>query len=462
MPWLADDRDTIAAIATPRGVGGIGVIRVSGPGAVACVRVVFCPSRHAAYTPTRSHSITHGHLTCAATGAVIDEALVSYYREPNTYTGEQMLEVSVHGGPVVLAEALAAVCDAGARVAEPGEFTRRAFLNGRIDLAQAEAVADVIHAKTRHGRRAATAQLDGVLSRRLGALRDALLTVLTEVEAHIDFPDDDLEFEPAASVATRIDGIAAGVAELAADGARGTYVRDGVDVAIVGKPNVGKSSLLNALLDDDRAIVTATPGTTRDVVEGHVDMRGIPVRLADTAGIRDVDDDDVEREGVARSRRRAQGADVVVGVLDLSRPLGDDDRETLALLGPGASVTVANKSDLDRAWEPRELLDPHAVVVSATSGAGLPGLIDAIAEAVSGPGSEDAEPPAVTNARHVEALRHASDSLGHASRTAWGSLPPELIAVDLRGALNALGLVLGDTATDDILDRIFSQFCIGK
>ncbi|MEO2002640.1 MAG: tRNA uridine-5-carboxymethylaminomethyl(34) synthesis GTPase MnmE [Candidatus Poribacteria bacterium] len=461
MPWLADDSDTIAAISTPRGVGGIGVVRVSGPTALSCVQAMFRPSRRPDYLPTRTHAITHGHVISPSSGHVIDEVLVSYYREPRTYTGEQMLEVSVHGGPVVLAEVLAVACECGARVAEPGEFTRRAFLNGRMDLAQAEAVADVIHAKTRHGRRAATAQLDGALSRTLGRLRDDLLSVLAEVEAHVDFPDDELDFEPSTAVATRIDRIAAGVAELAAAGARGTFVRDGIDVVIVGKPNVGKSSLLNAMLRDDRAIVTSTPGTTRDVVEGHVDMRGIPVRLADTAGIRDVHDD-VEREGVERSRRRAASADVVVGVLDLSRPVGEDDREILALLAGRTSVAVANKADLSPLWRPKDVLGGHAIEVSAMSREGLPKLIDAIADAAAGPDSDDAEPPAVTNARHVEALRHAVGSLAHASRTAWEDMPPELIAVDLRGALNALGLILGETVTDDILDRIFSQFCIGK
>ncbi|MBT3267036.1 tRNA uridine-5-carboxymethylaminomethyl(34) synthesis GTPase MnmE [Candidatus Poribacteria bacterium] len=461
MPWLADDTDTIAAIATPRGVGGIGVIRVSGSYALACVRAVFRPSRSATYTPTRSHAITHGHVIAPSTRTVIDEALVSYYREPTTYTGEEMLEVSVHGGPVVLDETLAAVCEAGARIANPGEFTQRAFLNGRMDLAQAEAVADIIHAKTRHGRRAATAQLDGALSRRLGGLRDRLVDILAEVEAHVDFPEDDLDFEPAAAVASAIDGVAAGVGELLAEGARGQNVRDGIDVAIVGKPNVGKSSLLNALLKDDRAIVTATPGTTRDVVEGHVDMCGVPVRLADTAGMRDTNDE-IEREGVTRSRRRAEHADVVVGVLDLSQPVEAEDREILALLAARVRILVANKADLVRAWEPEEALGDGVVVVSATLGDGLPKLVTAIASAAAGPDAQTSEPPAVTNARHVEALRHAAESLGHARRTAFEGLPPELIAVDLRGALNAVGLILGDTATEDVLERIFSQFCIGK
>lgn len=461
MPWLANDTDTIAAIATPRGVGGIGVIRVSGSGALACVQAAFRPSRRATYAPTRSHAITHGHLLAPSTGAVIDEALVSYYREPRTYTGEQMLEVAVHGGPVVLDEALAAVCEAGARIANPGEFTQRAFLNGRMDLAQAEAVADIIHAKTRHARRAATAQLDGALSRRLGSLRETLLDLLVEVEAHIDFPEDDLGFEPSEAVAAAIGAVATGVSELVAEGARGRYVRDGIDVAIVGKPNVGKSSLLNALLKDDRAIVAATPGTTRDVVEGHVDMCGVPVRLADTAGMRDTDDE-IEREGVARSRRRAESADVIVGVLDMSRPVEGEDREILALVAGRSGILAANKADLAPAWRPEETMAGSVVVVSATRGDGLPDLVAAIAAAAAGPDSQSAEPPAVTNARHVEALRHAEESLGHAQRTASEALPPELIAVDLRGALNALGLIVGDTATEDVLERIFSQFCIGK
>ena len=434
MAWLVDDADTIAAIATPRGVGGIGVIRVSGPDALTCVQAVFRPSRHASYAPARSHAMTHGHVVSPASSEAIDEALVAYFRAPTTYTGEEMLELSLHGGPVVLDEALAAICAAGARVASPGEFTQRAFLNGKMDLAQAEAVADIIHAKTRHSRRAATAQLSGSLSNRLNALRDQLVGILAEVEAHVDFPEDDLDFVPSRSIASAIGDVASAVDELAAAGARGAAVREGVDVVIVGRPNVGKSSLLNALLDDDRAIVTATPGTTRDAIEGHVDMRGIPVRLTDTAGVRDTDDE-IEQEGVARSRRRAEGADVVVAVLDLSTALVDDDREILGLAGDGARVVVANKADLPRAWTVADALDARA---------------------------NEGEPPAVTNARHVQALRAASEALDHARRTAADDMPPELVAVDLRGALHAVGLILGESATDDILDRIFSQFCIGK
>jgi tRNA modification GTPase len=461
MAWLVDDEDTIAAIATPRGVGGIGVIRVSGPDALACVQAVFRPSRHDTYAPRRSHAMTHGHVVSPSSGEAVDEALVAYYRSPTTYTGEEMLELSLHGGPVVLDEALALVCEAGARVANPGEFTQRAFLNGKMDLAQAEAVADVIHAKTRFSRRAATAQLAGSLSRNLDALREQLIGILAEVEAHVDFPEDDLDFQPSQSVADAIASVVTAVDDLAAAGARGAAVREGVDVVIVGRPNAGKSSLLNALLDDDRAIVTAIPGTTRDAIEGHVDMRGIPVRLTDTAGVRDTDDE-IEREGVATSRRRAAGADVVVGVLDTAAPLEDDDRAILALTEGRASVVVANKADLPPAWDPDEALRARAIVASATTRAGLGDVVHAIVDAAAGEAADDGEPPAVTNARHVQALRAAAEALAHARRTAADGLPPELIAVDLRGALNAFGLILGESATEDVLERIFSQFCIGK
>ena len=470
MPQPASHIDTIAAIATPRGVGGIGIIRVSGPAALASVQQFFRPSNATRYEPKHSHVLTHGHILDNDDRTVLDEVLVAYFRAPRTYTGEEMVEISAHGGDVVLRAVMARLDLTGTRLANPGEFTQRAFLNGRIDLAQAEAVADVIHAKTESSLRAATAQLTGVLSASVHEIRDNLVRLLAEVEAAIDFPDEDLDLASIRDQSARAIDLHANVANLVAAAKRGSHLRDGFDVVLVGKPNVGKSSLLNALLKSDRAIVTDIPGTTRDVIEDYVDMRGVPVRIADTAGIREATDA-VEREGVARSHRRVKTADLLLVVLDTSRPLDHEDLDLLAKTADHPRMFLLNKSDLPTAWQrtgvPNHLpKDVPAFHVSAKTGAGLDSLTQAIAATAMGGQARDegfdVELPLVTNLRHAAALRDAERALGSACASLEDAVSPELTALDLRGALDALGLIVGDTATEDILDEIFSRFCIGK
>lgn len=466
MALLRSDTDTIAAIATPRGEGGIGIIRISGKEALRIAQRLFYPSRHPTYQPKRSHTLTHGVIRSPETGDVVDEVLVAYFRAPHTYTGEEMVEIHGHGGPFVLGRILEWVCAVGARPANPGEFTLRAFLNGRLDLAQAEAVADVIAAKTEWSLRAATAQLRGSLSREVDRLRHALMEVLAEVEAQVDFSDEDLDFKTNEALLESVYAVREGMKRLLADAEQGRILREGLHVVIVGKPNVGKSSLLNALLREERAIVTPIPGTTRDVVEDSWNLRGIPVRLSDTAGIRRTDDP-VEREGVARSHRQIALADLALVVLDTSRPLDEEDRAVLEATSGHPRLLVLNKSDLPPLWtaaalEPYREKETPVVVVSIKTGQGMDALLDALANQALGNRALGAEPPLVTNVRHKQALLDALEAVDHVVGSfRWGA-SPELVAVDLRGALNALGLIVGETATDDLLDLIFSRFCIGK
>jgi len=463
---MSSNTDTIAAVATPRGEGGIGIVRISGPDALRIAERLFCPSRRRVYRPRRSHTLTHGVIRSPETGEVVDEVLVAYFRAPNTYTGEEIVEIHGHGGPLVLSRILELVWEAGARPARPGEFTLRAFLNGRLDLAQAEAVADVIAAKTEWSLRAATAQLRGSLSREVERLRKTLLSVLAEVEAHVDFPDEDLDLATTDALIEQVRSVDEAIRRLLAEAEQGRILRDGLNVVIVGKPNVGKSSLLNALLREDRAIVTPIPGTTRDVIEDYLNLRGIPVRLSDTAGIRETGDP-VEREGVARSQRQAASADLLLLVLDTSRPLDDDDRSLLESSSGRPRLLVLNKTDLPAAWseealEPYRLDEAPVVSLSLKTGEGMDALLDTLAKAALGNRGLGAEPPLVTNVRHRQALKDASVALSHALDSLRKGLPSELVAVDLRGALNAVGLIVGETATEELLDLIFSRFCIGK
>ncbi|GIX07209.1 MAG: tRNA modification GTPase MnmE [Candidatus Poribacteria bacterium] len=463
---LRDDRDTIAAIATPRGVGAIGIVRVSGDRALEIARRLFRPSRGGEYRPRGSHRLQHGFLIDPQDGSPVDEVLIAYFRAPRTYTGEEMIEIYGHGGPYVLSRILELVCRSGARPAEPGEFTKRAFLNGRIDLSQAEAVADLIHAQTEAGLRAATAQLRGRLSARIRQLREQLIAVLAEVEAQIDFPDEDLDFQPPERLLEELDRVEGELLQLLEEAERGRIVRDGLRLAIVGKPNVGKSSLLNALLNEERAIVTEIPGTTRDVIEEVLDLRGVPVRVADTAGIRQASDP-VEQEGVRRSQERIEQADLVLVVLDTSRPLDADDAAVFKHTQGRRRIFVLNKSDLPARWGAEALAPWRApeepwVRLSLIGHPDLSPLVEAIVETAVGDASLGAEPPLITNLRHRQALEEALQALRYAQTSLREGAPPELVAVDLRGALSAVGEIVGETTPDEVLDRIFSTFCIGK
>ena len=453
--------DTIAAVATPLGEGGLAVIRVSGPQAIQVAERCFVPAGRLAVRPTQaaSHTIHYGHVL--RDGTVVDEVLLGLMRAPRTYTREDLVEFSCHGGPVAVRAVLETVLSGGARLAEPGEFTQRAFLNGRLDLAQAEAVADIVHARTDLALRAAQEQLAGKLSRRVRELRDSLMNALAHIEAHIDFPEEDIAPDTREQLFQRLADALEFVSALLRTAHEGRVLRQGVRAAIVGRPNVGKSSLLNQLLGCERAIVSPRPGTTRDTIEASASIRGIPLVFVDTAGLREAGDP-VEQEGVRRSLAAIAQSELVLLVLDGSEPWNPEDARRLEALGTRPCILVRNKTDLPPRLElPAEQHRP-VVAVCALTGAGIDLLADAIQQAVWG-GSLQADMfEVMINARHQDALLRGRDALERAAEALRADAPLEVVAMDLRTAAHAVGEIAGQTATEDLLDRIFSQFCIGK
>lgn len=451
--------DTIVAISTPLGEGGIGIIRLSGGDAIAIADRLFLSLSGKKLSEAKSHTISHGFIVDPGSGERVDEVLVSVMRAPRTYTREDVVEINCHGGMLPLRTILQLVAHEGCRHATPGEFTQRAFLNGRIDLSQAEAVMDLIHAKTEKAEKLALSQLEGQLSEKIHDLRERITQVCVHVEAYIDFPEEEIALMVAEEMAKAMEAIGKELSVLSRGYDEGRLFREGVSAAIVGKPNVGKSSLLNSLIQKDRAIVTAIPGTTRDVIEEHLNISGLPLRIMDTAGIRETHDL-AETEGVRRSLKAIEGADLVIAVFDAARPLDDADREIIEKVKAKRTVFVCNKSDIGA----QEVSLPSpSVRVSALRDEGMEELKAAItnlfltrAEGGTGEGIT------VTNIRHRDSIDRAAESL----KTAAGSLrigePLEVVALYLREALDSLGEIIGVVTTDEILERIFTQFCIGK
>ena len=447
--------DTIAAIATPAGRGSLGVVRISG--ARACeiardmlVRDAPLRARHATFTRVCGE---HGD---SAAGPV-DEVIATWFPAPHSYTGEHVVEISTHGSPVILQAVLRRATAAGARLARPGEFTFRAFLNGRIDLVQAEAVADLIDAVTPLQARVAFDQLEGTLTTRIKALDSRLLDLVARLEASLDFPDEGYHFIEPRAIAMAVTHVIDELDAMLRASARGRIIRDGATVVIAGRPNVGKSSLFNALLGHARAIVAQTAGTTRDLVTETCALDGLKVTLVDTAGLRDADDP-VECEGVSRGTRAREIADLIIVVLDSAEALTPEDARLLEETANTTRLVVANKSDRPSAWQ-REA-DVHGV--SATTGAGLEQMRDAIVDALTG-GEPLHDPAAITNVRHMELLRRARRSLSSACDAAQDAgTPEEFVLADLHAARVSLGEVLGPHTSDDVLTHIFERFCIGK
>jgi tRNA modification GTPase len=461
-----NDRDTIAAIATPPGEGGIGVVRLSGPAAAMIAARLFRGAGGADAAGFASHTAHYGWAVEPETAERIDECVLTLFRAPRSYTGEDVAELACHGSNVGLGRVLSAARRAGARLAEPGEFTRRAFLNGRIDLARAEAVADLIRARTDAALRVAARQLEGRLSRAIRDLRATLIGLLAEIEATIDFPDD-VEPPEHDDVAARLRATREGASALLATANAGRIYREGAGVVIVGRPNVGKSSLLNALLGESRAIVTEIPGTTRDVIEELVSIRGIPIRAIDTAGLR-ATDDRVEQIGVGRSREQLAAADLALVVVDASAGLTPADRDILAEAGGGPvadrrAILVANKCDLgDRLAD----LPPGLPVVRAVAprGEGIDELEAAIAEALVGAATADAAADTilVSNARHQARLEAAIAALRDAEAALAAGFDLDLLATDVKIAAEALGEITGESVTEETITQIFARFCVGK
>ena len=456
MSWSLDD--TIVAIGTPLGEGGIGIIRLSGPEARPILDRLVVPARRGGHgwQPWR---LTYGHVREPADGAIVDEVLAVWMPAPRTYTRQDVAEIHCHGGYLPLRRVLELCLQAGARLAEPGEFTLRAFLNGRIDLAQAEAVADVARARSRVGLQSAVGQLEGRLSRQVREIRAGLVAALAHLEAAIDFPADEI---PAFDLETALARTGEAIDRLLAGAEQGILYRQGIRTAIVGRPNVGKSSLLNALLGSERAIVTPVPGTTRDTVEETALLGGIPLVLVDTAGIRKTVDP-VERLGVERSQRAIAAADLVLLVLDGSEPLTADDRAIVDLARGRPTVLVVNKADLPSApGMEAPFAGLSTVHISALTGEGLDGLERTVLETVLGGHVQASEAPLVSRPRHVQALRRAQAHVAAALAAYREGWPEDCLAIDLRGAVSALGEITGETVSEDLLSRIFGEFCIGK
>ena len=457
------DDDTIAAISTPFGVGGIGIIKISGPRVleIACSLFRSCHFNK----KLASHRFSYGEIVNPEDGLPLDEVLISYMAKPYSYTREDVVEINCHSGYLVLRKILALVIKSGARLAEPGEFTKRAFLNGRIDLVQAEAVMDLIEAKSLTALSAASSQLRGFLSNEVNHIREELLLLLSHLEAHIDFPEENVEPLSREEIEEKVQAALRAVRHLIETYEDGKIYREGISVIIAGKPNVGKSSLLNALVGEKKAIVTPIPGTTRDAIEDMISLKGVPVKIIDTAGLREVTDL-VEKEGVQVTRDKVAQADLVVLVIDSHQGVDEEDKRIKEELQGKRVIIAFNKIDLPPHISPDQVREefPGKVVVpvSALHHQGLDELKDAVVSEVIRHGIESPTEVLVTSLRHKQALEKTAGTLTRLLADIPRDVPPEYLAQDLQAGLESLGEIVGMTTREDILDQIFSRFCIGK
>lgn len=457
--------DTISAIATAVGEGGIGIVRVSGEKARAIAKRIFIPINRKNVDEVSSHTAIYGRIVDPKTQAVIDEGLLLKMHAPHSYTCEDVVEFHCHGGAMPLQQVLRLTLCMGARLAEPGEFTKRAFLNGRLDLTQSQAVIDIIRAKTDASLRMAVGHLEGQFSKRIHQYRFDILRMIAHLEAAIDFPEDDIDEIATDEVEKDVLQIKAGIDQLLTTTRTGRVLREGLETAIVGKPNVGKSSLLNALLKEKRAIVTDIPGTTRDSIEECANIGGIPLKIIDTAGIR-ATDDVVEKLGVEKSRVHVKKADLILALFDFSRRLSKEDDEVIALIEGHKAILLVNKNDLEPAWDisslEEKMPDQRIIQISTVSGHGMDELEKAIVDLVYQGKLQQGEGAFVSNMRQEEALRAAQAHLGEALTTIHHEMSPDFVVIDLRAAWEKLGEITGDTVGEDIIGQIFSQFCLGK
>ena len=459
MPLL--DSDTIVAISTPPGRGGIGIVRLSGPRARTIAEPLL-KLRHA-LRPAQARFaevIDNRDDRTGGAGEVLDEAVVTWFEAPHSYTSEDIVEIATHGSPVLLDYLVRQAISAGARLAEPGEFTQRAFLSGRLDLTQAEAVHDLIESTTLHQARVAAQQLGGSLARNIAPAKEKLIALIAALEAGIDFAEDDIDLLPAQQITAQIQAIQVPLQVLEQTFSYGRIVRDGLTLAIVGRPNAGKSSLFNRLVERDRAIVTASPGTTRDLITERVSLQGIPVELVDTAGLRH-STDEAESIGIAKSREAMAEADIVLLVLDATAPLHAEDEATLAAHGGRPLLVAINKRDLPASTVPARPLPQPAVETSALTGQGIAELRAAMLALITTT-APTAETALITNLRQQQAVSAALAALAQAQQAVAANMPHEMLLLDLYESLRALDALTGATTSDDILNLIFSKFCIGK
>jgi tRNA modification GTPase len=455
--------DTIAAISTPLGEGGIGIVRISGKDTLKVTDKIFRGKLLPSQIP--SHTVHYGEIINPKSGEVIDEVLLTVFRAPKSYTAEDLVEISCHGGWLVLSKVLEQALNCGVRLAQPGEFTLRAFVNGRIDLSQAEAVAELIRSKTDLGHKLALRHLKGDLSEKINSYRDKMIDILARLEVEIDFSDEDIQPFDRTEAVKEIESIERNLDSLLATYHDGKILREGLNVVIIGKPNVGKSSLLNALLKEDRAIVTPIPGTTRDVISEYANFKGIPVRLVDTAGYR-ISKDTIELEGIRRTKIEMSEADIILLVIDDSQDVGTEDVELEKQIKNSPYFIVFNKIDI--AFEnvikknEEKLKNKPSVKVSALTGDGIENLKEMIISRALTLKKDQTQGVILSSLRHKDALTRAKRSLSLAKDSLNKNLSPEFVVLDLKAALDAIGEVIGKTVTDDILNKIFSEFCIGK
>lgn len=455
--------DTIAAVATAYGEGGIGIIRISGEEALPILQEIF--EFHGDTDTFTSRRMTYGKIIDKEKNQIIDEVLAVYMKGPKTYTAEDVVEINCHGSMVSLRKTLALVLRKGARLAEPGEFTKRAFLNGRLDLSQAEAVIDMIRAKTDKSFDVAVSQLEGRLSLKVEEIRQKLLDLLVDITVNIDYPDEDIEKMTYEKLEESIVETQDMIEKLLATSSTGKMIREGIKIAIVGKPNVGKSSLMNGLLKETRAIVTDIPGTTRDTIEEVLSIRNIPVYLVDTAGIRETSDK-VEKMGIEKSKEAFNQADFILFLLDGSRPLEEEDLQIMELLKERKSLVLINKRDLGEAISIEEIAAnlPASQVIetSLLKGQGITEIEDAVEDLVYGGEIVQKESMMVNNVRHIELLQQAVKSLTDALHMSERREALDFIEVDVKNAYERLGEIIGETVSDDIINEVFARFCLGK
>ena len=456
--------DTIAAIATAPGEGGIGIIRISGKDALNILDKIYRTKSGNKFKEFNSHTVKYGYIIDTSTEELIDECIVLYMKSPKTYTKEDVVEINCHGGVVSTRKVLEAVLNSGARLSEPGEFTKRAFLNGRIDLSEAEAVMDLIRSKTDESAKIALEQAQGKTSKKVKEVSSKLLDALAHIEAAVAFPEDDVEDVVSEKVKKSVGEVIGEVELLIENSNAGKIYRDGLNTIIVGKPNVGKSSLLNTLLQEKRAIVTDIPGTTRDVIEEYVNIKGIPIKLVDTAGIRETEDL-VEKIGVEKSKEYLEKADLVILMLDNSRALEDQDKEIIEFVKDKKAIIIINKMDLDNKLDlnyiKERFSDDTIVYTSINTESGVEEVKDKIASLVNS-GHISIKDVYITNVRHRDVLVKAKESLIGGLNALEINMPLDMASVELKDAYLKLGEITGEAYSEDILDKIFSDFCIGK
>lgn len=457
--------DTIAAIATAYGEGGIGIVRLSGEDSKKILDRIFVPRHKTHKEPIVNKRLYYGHIEDPSDNHVIDEVLAVYMKAPATYTAEDVVEIYCHGSIVALRKTLALALRNGARLAEKGEFTKRAFLNGRLDLSQAEAVIDIVRAKTDKTFDVALSQMEGALSERVKEIRLGLMDLLVDITVNLDYPDEDIEIMTYQKLIESTSQIGDKIDKLIYTAGTGRIIRDGLNIAIIGKPNVGKSSLMNALLREARAIVTEIPGTTRDTIEEVISIKDIPVKLTDTAGIRETEDQ-IERIGIEKSKESFNRADLVIFIVDGSSPLSREDRKIMSKIGTRKAIVLINKTDLGVKVEEEELRItlPHAGIIKAAirNNVGIEELEQEIVSMVYGGQVKQEESLLVTNVRHMELLEKAKAAISDARAMAENSEALDFIEVDVRRCWELLGEIIGESVTEDIIDQVFARFCLGK